>query len=47
MKRKRLVRRMGIDPDNGWDADGKCSEKKVLKDLKKAANVENIYWQLI
>ena len=45
-ERKRLVRRMGIDPDNGWDADWQIipEKEKVLKDLKKAAkNVENIY----
>ena len=45
-ERKRLVRRMGIDPDNGWDADWQIipGKEKVLKDLKKAAkNVENIY----
>ena len=37
---------MGIDPDNGWDADWQIipEKEKVLKDLKKAAkNVENIY----
>jgi len=45
-ERKRLIRRMGIDPDNGWDADWQIipEKEKVLKDLKKAAkNVENIY----
>ena len=44
--RKRLVRRMGVDPDNGWDADWQIipEKEKVLKTLKKAAkNVENIY----
>ena len=38
-ERKRIVRRMGIDPDNGWDADWQIipGKEKVLKDLKKAA----------
>ena len=36
---------MGIDPDNGWDADWQIipEKEKVLKDLKAAKNVENIY----
>ena len=44
--RKSLVRRMGVDPDNGWDADWQIipEKEKVLKALKKAAkNVDNIY----
>ena len=44
--RKRLIRRMGIDPDNGWKADWQIipEKEKVLKSLKKAAkNVDNIY----
>ncbi len=44
--RKSLVRRMGVDPDNGWDADWQIipEKEKVLKTLKKAAkNVDNIY----
>ena len=37
--RNRLVRRMGIDPDNGWVADWQIipEKEKVLKELKKAA----------
>ena len=44
--RKRLIRRMGVDPDNGWNADWQIipEKEKVLKALKKAAKtVENIY----
>jgi len=44
--RNRLIRRMGIDPDNGWKADWQIipEKEKVLKSLKKAAkNVDNIY----
>ena len=44
--RKSLVRRMGVDPDNGWDANWQIipEKEKVLKALKKAAkNVDNIY----
>ena len=44
--RKRLVRRMGVDPDNDWVADWQLipEKEKVLKTLKKAAkNVSNIY----
>ena len=44
--RKRLIRRMGIDPDNGWKADWQIipEKEKVLKSLKKAAkNVDNIF----
>ena len=45
-ERKRLIRRMGIDPDNGWDADWQIipEKEKVLKALKKAAkSCEHIY----
>ena len=44
--RNRLIRRMGIDPDNGWKADWQIipEKEKVLKSLKKAAkNVDNTY----
>ena len=44
--RNRLIRRMGIDPDNGWKADWQIipEKEKVLKSLKKAAkNVDNIF----
>ena len=44
--RKRLIRRMGVDPDNGWNADWQIipEKEKVLKALKKAAKtVENVY----
>ena len=44
--RKSLIRRMGIDPDNGWNANWQIipEKEKVLKALKKAAkNVDNIY----
>ena len=44
--RKRLIRRMGINPDNGWEADWQIipEKEKVLKALKKAAkNCEHIY----
>ncbi len=44
--RKSLVRRMGVDPDNGWDANWQIipEKEKVLKAIKKAAkNVDNIY----
>ena len=44
--RNRLIRRMGIDPDNGWKAEWQIipEKEKVLKSLKKAAkNVVNIY----
>ena len=44
--RKSLIRRMGIDPDNGWNANWQIipEKEKVLKSLKKAAkNVDNIY----
>ena len=44
--RNRLIRRMGIDPDNGWKAEWQIipEKEKVLKSLKKAAkNVDNIY----
>ncbi|MFL2719017.1 MAG: toprim domain-containing protein, partial [Gammaproteobacteria bacterium] len=37
--RARLVRRMGVDPDNGWKADYQIipDKEKVIKDLRKAA----------
>ncbi len=37
--KEQLVRRMGIDPDNGWDAHYEIipGKKKVLSELKKAA----------
>ncbi len=44
--RKRLIKRMGIDPDNEWKADWQIipEKEKVLKALKKAArSVEHIY----
>ena len=44
--RRRLVRRMGIDPDNGWTADYQIipDKEKVIKELKKAAkNKDYIY----
>tara|TARA_B100001173_G_scaffold23333_1_gene18488 strand:+ start:11825 stop:14443 length:2619 start_codon:yes stop_codon:yes gene_type:complete len=44
--RNRLVRRMGIDPDNGWIADWQIipEKEKVIKSLKKAAKgVDHIY----
>ena len=44
--RNRLVRRMGIDPDNGWVADWQIipEKEKVLKELKKAAkSSDHIY----
>jgi len=44
--RNRLIRRMGIDPDNGWTADWQIipEKEKVIKSLKKAAKgVEHIY----
>ena len=44
--RKSLIRRMGIDPDNGWNANWQIipEKEKVLKSLKKAAKkVDNIY----
>ena len=45
-ERKRLVRRMGIDPDNGWAANYEIipEKEKVIKELKAAAkSVDNIY----
>ncbi len=38
-ERKRLVRRMGIDPDNGWAANYEIipEKEKVIKELKTAA----------
>ena len=44
--RNRLIRRMGIDPDNGWKADWQIipEKEKVIKALKKAAKgVDHIY----
>jgi len=45
-ERIRLVRRMGIDPDNGWAVEYQIipEKEKVIKELKKAAkNVDHIY----
>ena len=45
-ERKRLIKRMGIDPDNQWEADWQIipDKEKVLKALKKAAkSAEHIY----
>ena len=42
----RLIRRMGIDPDNGWTDDWQIipEKEKVIKSLKKAAKgVDHIY----
>ena len=44
--RARLVRRMGVDPDNGWKADYQIipDKEKVIKDLRKAAkSVDHVY----
>jgi DNA topoisomerase-1 len=44
--RNRLIRRMGIDPDNGWIADWQIipEKEKVIKSLRKAAkSVGHIY----
>lgn len=44
--RTRLVRRMGVDPDNGWKADYQIipDKEKVIKDLRKAAKgVDHVY----
>ncbi|MDC1150780.1 type I DNA topoisomerase [Gammaproteobacteria bacterium] len=44
--RNRLIRRMGIDPDNGWAANWQIipEKEKVIKNLKKAAKqVDHIY----
>ena len=44
--RKRLIRRMGIDPDNGWAANYEIipDKAKVIKELKAAAkSVESIF----
>ena len=44
--RKRLIRRMGVDPDNGWEANWQIipEKEKVLKNLKKSAKaVTNVY----
>ena len=44
--RNRLIRRMGIDPDNGWKAEWQIipEKEKVIKSLRKAAKgVERIY----
>ena len=45
-ERKRLIRRMGIDPDNDWAANYEIipEKEKVIKELKKAAkSVESIF----
>jgi DNA topoisomerase-1 len=45
-ERKRLIRRMGIDPDNGWAANYEIipEKEKVIKELKKAAkSVDSIF----
>ena len=45
-ERKRLVRRMGIDPDNGWAANYEIipEKEKVIKELKTAAkSVDTIF----
>ena len=45
-ERKRLVRRMGIDPDNGWAANYEIipEKEKVIKELKAAAkSVDTIF----
>ena len=45
-ERSRLIRRMGIDPDNGWVADWQIipEKEKVVKSLKQAAKqVDHIY----
>ena len=45
-ERKRLIRRMGIDPDNGWLANYEIipEKEKVIKELKTAAkSVESIF----
>ena len=45
-ERKRLVRRMGIDPDNGWTANYEIipEKEKVIKELKTAAkSVDTIF----
>ena len=44
--RSRLIRRMGVDPDNEWKVDYEIipEKEKVVKELKKAAkNVDHIY----
>lgn len=44
--RTRLVRRMGIDPDNDWKVEYEIipEKEKVIKELKKASkNVDHIY----
>ncbi|MDC1082222.1 toprim domain-containing protein, partial [Gammaproteobacteria bacterium] len=44
--RNRLIRRMGIDPDNGWTADWQIipEKEKVIKSLRKVAKgVDHIY----
>ena len=45
-ERIRLVKRMGIDPDNGWAVEYQIipEKEKVIKELRKAAkNVDHIY----
>ena len=44
--RRRLIRRMGVDPDNEWKVEYEIipEKEKVIKELKKAAkNVDHIY----
>ena len=45
-ERRRLIRRMGVDPDNEWKVEYEIipEKEKVIKELKKAAkNVDHIY----
>ena len=45
-ERDRLIRRMGVDPDNAWSVEYQIipEKEKVIKDLKKAAkNADHIY----
>jgi DNA topoisomerase-1 len=45
-ERSRLIRRMGIDPDKGWEVEYQIipEKEKVIKELKKASkNVSHIY----
>ena len=44
--RRRLIRRMGVDPDNEWKVEYEIipEKEKVIKELKKAAkNVDHIF----
>ena len=44
--RRRLIRRMGVDPDNEWNVEYEIipEKEKVIKELKKAAkNVDHIF----